>query len=171
MNAIDKTLQVVKRLDDSPDLVDVMLSIEDYLDRNDIYAFKNWINGELVNGPYIEPYWITVTFKWDYKCMPDPNACKRLLSHGTKIFFKKAKQNVPQPIIKPSDYEPGTHKPKIKSEPVWLVTMMIPRRFVEDIKDEVMNLYDDRVEDMETVEDANAEGATEQAQAGETGAV
>lgn len=171
MDPIDKTLQVVKRLDDSPDLVDVMLSIEDYLDRNDIYAFKNWIHGELIEGPFVRPYWIKVAFKWPFKKMPDPRACKRLIPHGTKIWFAKKKENVPQPILTPSDYAPGTHKPKIKKEPVWVVTMLIPRRFVEDIKDAVMDLYDDRVDDMDTVVDAEAEGATEEQQAGGLGNV
>lgn len=172
MEQLDKALNTVKRLDDTPDLVDIMIGIEDYLDRNDLYAYKNWILGELVDGPYVKPYWIKVTFKWSYKHMPDPSGGLRLIPHGTKIWFRKSKQNVPQPIKKPSDYEPGTHKPKIKAEPVWLVDMLIPRRFIEDIKDEIMDLYDDRVEDMETVEDAEAEGTTEEnVQKGEAGEI
>ena len=155
---LDKALQTVKRIDDTPDLVDVMIGIEDYLDRNDIYAFKNWILGELIDGPYIYPYWIKVTFKWEYNKMPDPSGAARLLPHGTKIIFKIDAENVPQPIKTPSDYEPGTHKPKIKSEKVWLVEMMIPRRFIEDLDKEVMDLYDDKIDDMRTVGDATAQG-------------
>lgn len=158
----NNTAEIVKRLDDYPDLVDIMISIEDYLDRNNIYVFKNWIHGELVDGPHIKPYWIIVTFKWSFDCMPDPKGAKRLLSHGTKIKYKKDYENVPQPIRTPSDYEPGTHEPKIKKEPVWLVEMMIPRRFVIDIDQSVMDLYDDEVEDMDTVKDAKAEGKTQE---------
>ena len=161
MDNIDKALQAIKRIDDSPDLVDVMISIEDYLDRNDIYAFKNWMHGELIDGPHIRPYWITATFKWPYKMMPDPMGGVRLLPHGTKVIYKIDHEEVPQPIKTPSDYEPGTHKPKIKPEKIWLVELTIPRRFVEDIDAQVMDLYDDKVEDIETVEDAEAEGATE----------
>lgn len=168
MDNIDKSLQVVKRIDDSPDLVDVMIGIEDYLDRHDIYAFKNWILGELVDGPHIKPYWIVVTFKWAYKNMPDPSGGLRLLPHGTKIYYKKDFENVPQPITEPSDYDPGTNKPKIKSEPVWLVELMIPRRFVENLETEIMDLYDDRVDDIDTVEDAEAEGKTEEDKANAT---
>jgi hypothetical protein len=172
MQPIDKALQAVKRLDDTPDLVDIMIGIEDYLDRNDIYAYKNWLDGELVDGPHVKPYWIKCAFKWPYRRMPDPSAGLRLIPHGTKIWFEKTKENFPQPIKKPSDYEPGTHKPKIKAEPVWVVHLLIPRRFVEDVKDEIMNLYDDKVDDMETVEDAEAEGATEEAvTTGEAGGI
>jgi len=161
MDNVDKALQAVKRIDDSPDLVDIMISIEDYLDRSDMYAFKNWIDGELIDGPVVKPYWIGVTFKWPYKKMPDPTGAIRLLQHGTKVKFVKDTENVPQPIKTPSDYEPGTHKPKIKAEKVWLVELLIPRRFVEDIDSEVMDLYTDRIDDTETVEDAEAEGSTE----------
>jgi len=161
-NTNNTVLQVIKRISDSPDLIDIMISIEDYLDRNDLYAFKNWMHGELIGGPYVKPYWIGVTFKWPHKQMPDPMGGVRLLGHGTKIKFQLVNEKVPIKVKTPSDYQPGTHKPKIKVEKVWIVEMLIPRRFIEDIEDEVMNLYDDRIEDAETVEDANAEGATEE---------
>lgn len=157
----DKT-EIIKRLDDNPDLVDVMISIEDYLDKNNVYVFKNWILGELVDGPHIKPYWIKVTFKWSKDKMPDPKGAKRLLSHGTIIKYKKDFENVPQPIITPSDYEPGTNKPKIKKEQIWLVEMLIPRRFVVDIEKSIIDLYDDEVDDIDTVKDAKAEGNTEE---------
>jgi len=149
MNKIEIDQNVVKRLSDSPDLVDVMINIEDYLDRSNIYVFKNWIDGELVEGPHIEPYWVKVVFKWDYHNMPDPEGGLRLLPHGTKIFYKKDKEMVPQPIKEPSDYEPGTHKPKIKPKKVWLVTLLIPRRFLEDIEDEVLDLYGSKTDNKE----------------------
>lgn len=162
MDNITRAMQAVKRIDDSPDLVDIMIGIEDYLDRNDMYAYKNWMLGELVDGPYIQPYWISVTFKWPYKSMPDPQGGMRLIPQGTKVSFKLDKENQPQPIEKPGDYKPGTHKPKIKAIKVWLVELMIPRRFIDDIDDEVMDLYDERAEDIDTASDANANGATEE---------
>jgi len=168
MNTIDdnpdnttKALQVVRRIDDSPDLVDIMISIEDYFDRNSLYAFKNWIHGELIDGPVVKPYWISVSFKWPHKQMPDPMGGTRLMPHGTKVKFRLADENVPVKVKTPADYQPGTHKPKIKTEKIWIVDLLIPRRFVEDIDTEIMDLYDERVDDSDTVEDANAEGATE----------
>lgn len=160
-NKVDDTLQIVKRLDDSPDLVDLMIDIEDYLDRNDLYAFKNWINGQLIDGPRIFPYWIKVGFKWPHNQMPDPDGAVRLLPHGTKVAFKKTTENVSQPVKHESDYKPGTHKPKIKAETVWVVEMLIPRRFVEDINKEVMDLYDERADDFDTAQQANTDGTTE----------
>lgn len=166
MENSNNPIKVIKRIDDSPDLVDIMINIEDYLDRNDIYAFKNWILGELVDGPIVMPYWIKATFKWKYKKMPDPSGAMRLIPHGTQVEYRTDYEEVPQPIESPSDYEPGTHKPKIKKEKVWLVDLIIPRKFIEDIESEIIDLYNDQVEDMETVEDAETEGKTEDDEAG-----
>jgi len=162
MDNKNRALQAVSRIDDSTDLVDIMIGIEDYLDRNDIYAYKNWMNGELVDGPYIQPYWITATFKWPYREMPDPTGGTRLLTQGTKVRFFLDEENDPQLIKQPSDYEPGTHKPKIKKVKVWLVELMIPRRFIDSIDDEVMDLYDERADDINIASDAETEGATEE---------
>lgn len=158
---INKALQIVKKIDSSPDLVDVMISIEDYLDKNDMYAFKNWILGELIEGPEILPYWIKVSFKWDGDKMPDPVGAARLLPHGTKISYMKTTQNESQPVNSPSDYKSGTKKPKIKPVPVWVVEMLIPRRFVQNIDKEIMDLYDERVDDISISANAQGEGETQ----------
>lgn len=150
---------VVKRLSDNKDLVDVMLAVEDYLDTNDMYVYKNWIDGELVNGPFVRKYWITLTLKWDYEKMPDPSGGLRLLKHGTKLRFRRDLEEVPVEIKSPDDYQPGTKKPKMKKKKIWLVDLMIPRRFVESISPEVMDLYDEEV-DMDTADDAVSQSNT-----------
>lgn len=151
----DKNSQkIIKKLDDSPDLVDIMVSIEDYLDTSNMYVFKNWIDGELIEGPFVEPYWVRVSFKWPYLKMPDPQGGLRLTQHGTKLFYRITYENVPQPIREPSDYEPGTHKPKIKPEKVWVVEMLIPRRFIDEVDDKVLDLYD-KDADIESIQNIN----------------
>ena len=125
MNNLDKALQAVKRIDDSPDLVDIMLGIEDYLDRNDLYAFKNWIIGELVSGPEISKYRVTCIFMWPEKLMPDPRGARRLLPFDCKVRYMKKMIRIPVKIEDPSDYRPGTHKAKLIERPVWLVEITI----------------------------------------------
>ena len=151
--------KVISRLSDNEDLVDVMIAIEDYLDTNDMYSFKNWIKGEIVSGPYVRKYWVRVTLKWSYKDMPDPDAGLRLLKHGTKIKFNRSYEEVPIEIKSPDDYQPGTKKPRMKKEKIWLVDLLIPRRFVESIGKEVMDLYDEDL-DLDTADDAVAQGQT-----------
>lgn len=150
---------VIARLSDNDDLVDIMISIEDYLDTNDLYSFKNWINGEIVDGPYVRKYWVKVTLKWVYEDMPDPDGALRLLKHGTKVFFRKSTEKVPVEIKSESDYESGTRRPKMKTVKIWLVDLIIPRKFVESISKEVMDLYGDEV-DTDTADQAVAQGQT-----------
>jgi hypothetical protein len=155
----DSADKLIARLDDNNDLLDIMIAVEDYLDSNDIYGFKNWIAGEIVGGPYVRRYWVRVTLKWDYEKMPDPSAGLRLLKHGTKIQFRKAKEKYPIEIKSPSDYQPGTVKPKFKERYVWLVDLTIPRKFVEGVSQEVLDLYDEEV-DTDTADDAMSTGVT-----------
>jgi hypothetical protein len=155
---------VVNRLARKPDLVDIMIDIEDYLDSSNLYVFDNWINGVLVQGPRVQKYWIDVTFKYDHDQMPDPDGGLRLTAHGTKVSFQRAKEVRPLPINNPSDYEPGTHKPRMKAFPVWLVHMRIPRRFVEAVNQDLLDQYDDEAEDTDAAQDAagqNAQGGAQ----------
>jgi hypothetical protein len=140
---------LVAKLAKKPDLVDIMIDIEDYLDSSNIYVFDNWIKGVLVAGPFVRKYWIDVTFKYDYHEMPDPDGGLRLTPHGTKITFKKAKEQFPMPIKSPDDYEPGTKMPRMKTKPIWLVNIKIPRRFVEAINQDMLDQYDDSSDDVD----------------------
>jgi hypothetical protein len=145
---------VVNKLANKPDLVDIMIDIEDYLDSSNLYVFDNWIKGVLVKGPMVQKYWIDVTFKYDFQDMPDPDGGLRLTAHGTKIRFQRAKELRPLPINNPGDYEPGTHKPRMKAFPVWLVHMRIPRRFVEAVNQDLLDQYDDEAENSDAAVDA-----------------
>ena len=94
-NMIPDKSDIVNRLDDNDDLVDIMISIEDYLDRSDIYAFKNWEIGELVAGPEIGKYKVACTFMWPKKYMPDPRGACRLLPFDCDVKYKKTQMKVP----------------------------------------------------------------------------
>lgn len=155
----DSPENVIARLSDNKDLVDIMIAIEDYLDSNDMYGFKNWIEGEVVSGPYVKKYWVKVVLKYPYKKMPDPSAGLRLLKHGTKIGYQLSYEEIPIKVEKPDDFQAGTKKPKMKKEKIWLVDLLIPRRFVESISKELMDLYDEEV-DIDTADEAVSQGKT-----------
>ena len=157
---------IIKKLNDSEDLIDLMIDIEDYLDSNNIYAFANWIHGELVAGPYVKKYWVNVTFKWSHEKMPDPRAARRLLAQGPRIEFEKSSEAQSVAVKTPDDYQPGTKKPRIRKVPVWLVKMSIPRRFVSNVDDEVLDLYDEEI-DGDTLETAKPEELDAEPQQGQ----
>jgi hypothetical protein len=154
---------IVDRLHKDDNLLDIAIDIESYLDDANLYVFKNWINGVLVQGPSMRKYWVDVTFKYDVDEMPDPDGALRLLPHGTQVRYSRAHELVPQPIRSPDDYEPGTKKPRMKKTPVWLVHMSIPRRFIEAVNQDLIDQYDLEADDAENAEEQMAQtGGTQQ---------
>ena len=127
--------QSIERVAGSSSLTDILIQVEDFIDSLDLYVFKNWFDGEIVDGPNVNRYWVTVTLQYDYKDMPDPKGGMRLVSRGCKVYFWKAKQEVATPIESPSDYrDDGRHsKPAMENKDIWLVEIHIPRRFINDV--------------------------------------
>lgn len=149
----DSAQEVVAKLHAQPNLIDIMVDVEDYLDNSNLYVFDNWFKGVLVKGPIVKKYWITITLMYEHDQMPDPEGGLRLTTHGTKIQYERAKIERPEPILDPSDYEPGTHKPRMKEHKIWLVHLHIPRRFVEAVNQDMMDQYDTEADDAETASD------------------
>jgi len=157
-NINDKTLDnVIRRITDSEDLLSILIDIEDYFDSNDLYVYKNWFDGEVVAGPFVQRYWIKIKLKYPYEKMPDPSGGQRLLKHGTRIHYDIAYEECPVKVKSESDYRPGTKKPKMIKKKVWIITLLISRRFIQNIDDDIMNIYDEEV-DVDTIEDATADG-------------
>jgi hypothetical protein len=111
-----------------------LLDFERVLDELDIYAFKNWILGELVDGPEIGRYSVTCTFMWPEKLMPDPRGGKRLLPFDCKVKYMKKTIKIPVKIEEPEDFIPGTHKARLIEKPVWLVEITMPKALITDIR-------------------------------------
>jgi len=152
--------EIVDKLSSQDDLLDIMIDVETYLDDSNLYVFKNWIKGVLVKGPVVRKYWVDVAFKYEYEQMPDPEGGLRLTPHGTRIKFQKAKEEVPVEVKSPSDYEPGTKKPKMRKKPIWIVYMSIPRRFVEAVNQDMLDQYDMETDNADEAEDQLAKGTT-----------
>lgn len=144
---MENTLAVIKQLSQSETLLDVLLSFEDFLDNNDIYAFRNWSLGEVFAGPKIEKYWVTVTLKYPYKSMPDPQGGMRLVSAGAKVWFERAEFEDTEvnmdlglmpgfaPTINMLQRNQTIPVKDLPKKTAWLVTVSIPRRFVDDVAD------------------------------------
>ena len=130
-----------------------LLDFERVLDELDIYAFKNWEIGELVDGPEIGKYRVTATFMWPKNLMPDPRGGKRLLPFDCEVIFKKQKIKIPIKITDPSDYKPGTHKAKIEERDVWLVEITMPKALMSDIRTGSIELEDQEI-DLEELDQA-----------------
>jgi hypothetical protein len=123
-----------------------LLDFERVLDELDLYAFKNWQIGELVQGPTIGKYRVTCIFMWPEKLMPDPRGGRRLLPFDCEIKYKKTNMKIPVKIVDPSDYRPGTHKARIMEKKVWLVEITMPKALMSDIRTGSIELEDEEID-------------------------
>jgi hypothetical protein len=133
-----------------------LLDFERVLDEMDLYAFRNWDKGELVQGPDIGKYKVGCIFMWPEKLMPDPRGARRLLPFDCDVKFKKTTIKIPIKIEQPSDYEPGTHTARLIEKKVWLVEIVMPKNLISDIRTGSIELEDEDI-DLADLDDAYAQ--------------
>lgn len=130
--SIADTVQGIMTSDGS---MSVLLDFERVLDQCNLYAFKNWIKGELVQGPDTSTYEVSCIFMWPEKLMPDTKAAKRLKKVGIKLKGVKKDIEVPIEVKNPDDFIQGTNYPKSVNRKVVLIKITIPRELMDDIKE------------------------------------
>ena len=111
----------------------ILKDFERVIDELDIYVYENWEDGELLAGPDVGRYLVTCKFMWPYDNMPNPAAAARLADYGCSITYQKTHIMVPRKVHKPSDFRPGTKKGKIDAHPIWVVTINMPKKLMQDI--------------------------------------
>jgi hypothetical protein len=130
-----------------------LLDFERVLDELDLYAFRNWEIGELVQGPEISKYRVSCTFMWPENLMPDPRGARRLLPFDCKVFFRRTKIKIPIRINNPDDYLPGTKIARVVERPVWLVEIVMPKALMNDIRTGSIEMEDEEI-DLEDLDQA-----------------
>lgn len=157
-NSVDfvSIVSTIKGVMTSDGTMSILLDFERVLDDLDIYAFKNWELGELVQGPDVGRYSTNCIFMWPYKLMPDPRAVKRLLAVGCDVEWMKTKIEVPVEVKNYDDFVPGTNYPKGAKREVWLVKITIPMELMDDIKEGSIDLAGSTI-DLEELDGAYSE--------------
>jgi len=113
------------------DILSTLIEFERTLDNAEIFAYKNWILGELVEGPTISRYWYKVVFMYPMAMMPDPNAGLRLTKLGAKVNFRKGIFKKPVKVHGPKDWvDPQTKRAKMAEHEIWLVTIELPMKYI-----------------------------------------
>ena len=130
-----------------------LLDFERVLDSLDLYAFKNWEIGELVQGPTISKYKVACVFMWPENLMPDPRGGRRLLPFDCEVKFKRTNMKIPLKIEDPKDYRPGTKVARIIEKKIWLVEITMPKSLMSDIRTGSIALEEEEI-DLATLDDA-----------------
>jgi hypothetical protein len=155
--AIHDVIENTKEIFMTDSSLNTLLDFERVLDELDIYVFKHWKEGELVEGPVYEKYFVTCTFMWPYKLMPDPRGGERLLDYDCEIYYSKDTLEYPMKVKTPDDFEPGTKMPKMAKAPVWLVKIVMPKKLMQEIQQGSLDLESATL-DLEDIEKAYEEG-------------
>ena len=169
---VNDTIAALKRVDDNVTSLDMLLEFEKTLDNASLYAYQNWMDGELVQGPEINRYWFETTWMYPKDKMPDPRGGMRLIKYGCKVYYKEDVFKEPERVLKPEDVAPGQEHPrkaKLKKTDVWLVTIKMPRKFVDESLEGTLRMGDNEidVEDVMAAWDEDLDHAgTEEAEVG-----
>ena len=148
----------IKKISETNTLLDMLLEFEKVLEDIDVYAYKNWQKGEVLEGPVLDRHHITVSLMYPYNDMPDPAGAKRLMGKDCLVKYKKDTLISP---VKVKTFDDVTmeiradgsvkHRAKTKSEPVWVVNVKMPRRYVDEFATDVVEADEDSYVDTEAV--------------------
>jgi hypothetical protein len=111
----------------------ILKDFERVFDELDMYVFENWRDGELIKGPVVDRHWVSASFMWPHKQMPNPQAAKRLMEYGCKVIYKKDTLVKPREIKEPDDIRPGTKLGKLDEHPIWIVEVQMPKKLMLEI--------------------------------------
>ena len=118
---------------DSNSSLRILKDFERVIDELNVYVFKNWEDGEVVEGPVVSRHWVKCSFMWQEDNMPDPMGGKRLLDYGCKITYKKSVLKKPRKIEQPGDFRPNSKKGKLDLHPIWIVEINMPKQLIFNI--------------------------------------
>ena len=145
------------KIEDSTHLLDLLVQMEDILDGQDLYVYRNWLVGEVVEGPVIRRHWVSFSLLYPKHKMPDPRGSLRLLKHNIKVEFSKVSRPDGSALdtgaAQAGDAATPTERP---TDTHWLVKLTYPRRLLDQM-DQNANYYEDEV-DTDDVADAKDSG-------------
>ena len=163
----------LRKVSEGESLLDMLLEFEGILDEVDLYAYKNWIKGEILEGPDVGRHWVTAKFMYMSEDMPDPSGAERLMSRGIKVKFCREELKYPKKVKTWDDVDQarsfnagsggyatgslggvGYIKPKVMSNKVWVVEITMPRKYVDNTIQDYVDVGDDEFIDTDAIDTA-----------------
>jgi len=163
----------LRKVSEGESLLDMLLEFEGILDEVDLYAYKNWSKGEILEGPDVGRHWVTAKFMYMSEDMPDPSGAERLMSRGIKVKFCREELKYPQKVKNWDDVDQsrsfnaqsggygvgglggvGYIKPKTLTDNVWVVEIVMPRKFVDNTIQDYVDVGDDDFIDTDAIDAA-----------------
>jgi hypothetical protein len=173
---IAEIASTISSIQKNQNVLSILLEIEGIFEKLHLYAYENWIKGEIIRGPEISKYWVEIYLMYPKKLMPNPTGALRLTKHGCYVFFQKdtISDNVKiksQNDLVSSKERPGKMQAKVSTTDVYIVKVVIPRHLIDDQNlrktanqaeidyDDVLDAYDQGL-DVSKNEDEDEEDTT-----------
>jgi len=166
-------MDILNKLGDnfnSSSSLQILMQIDNVLEKLNVYTYENWIEGEIVDGPLTERYWVTVTLMYPYKLMPNPDAAQRIIDFGGRVDYAQDElitaaklvtpDDVNQSSAGPDELRPGQSRAKSVKRKIWLVTLQLPRD-VLDTMQSAKSEIDNMAVDNDAVDQAYDDGLGE----------
>lgn len=164
----------IKKISETNTLLDMLLEFEKTLDNIDLYAYENWSKGEVVEGPILDRHYVNIKLLYKESDMPDPEGAKRLFARDCLVKYTKDELITPVRVQTFDDVTTDMrsdgsvrYKAKSKTEPVWIVEIKMPRRYVDEFNSEVIQSEDNSYVDTESLNVEDRVDAEQQITGGE----
>lgn len=150
----------VKKISETNTLLDMLLEFEGVVDSFDLYAYKNWDKGEVIAGPKLGRYFVEVALMYRYKNMPDPEGLLRLNENDCEAKMYKDNLVTSRRVKSVEDTEviqrgnTPRRVAKTQDNPIWIVEIKMPRRYVDEFSREQVEAAEDSYVDMEAMASA-----------------
>ena len=125
-----------KNVNENYGKLDAAMEVAAFMDQIGAFAFDNWIDGELVFGPQVEKYYVTIKLMFPNKMPPNPAVFERLSNLECMIdleedTYKRVSLIKNDDNIQPIEYsaQNGFQK-KVFEHKVWIVTIRVPQRYL-----------------------------------------
>lgn len=162
--------QFIQQLYNNSNYLDVLLNIDDFFDILHLYAYKNWLEAEVVDVKFMK-YFTSITLKTNRNdkdkskdCCPDPKGGILLTKYDCKVEYTKSTEKLPREVKGKDDVvfdkRREKYRPKIDNNDIWLVDILIPNKHI--INDTVYDLQavQDKLDDEKEIDDNGLESIT-----------
>jgi hypothetical protein len=154
INDIAATISGVKS---NRNTLSLLLEFQGVLDDLNVFAYENWIKGEVIKGPIISKYWIEVFLMYAEQDMPDPEASDRLTKHGCYVFYQRDTLTSNVKVKKVDTSKAGKKVPKTQEMTVFVVKVVMPRHLLTDYNVKKISAMSGEI-DLDDVVDAYDQG-------------
>ena len=145
-HGLEEIRNTLARISQDETLMDQLCEFERTLDKTGIYAYRNWLSGELLDGPHSERFWFKTSWLYKHSEMPDPDGALRLSKIGCKVWYEQTVLKQPVKVTSPEDWKNQQNKrAKLEDVPAWVVHINMPIKYITSGNDEIHGLVNTEV--------------------------